>query len=142
MIYTMDELKSILAKHNEWLTGSEFGSRADLIGANRRGADLREANLRGADLRGADLRGANLREADLSRADLSRADLSRANLRGADLRWAYLIGANLILIGQDVRGYLFYGYKNDGEVLVICAGCRTFTGMIAAHAHWDSRHLT
>ena len=121
MFHTIAELKSILAKHGEWLDDSEFGSRANLSRAN-----LSRANLSGANLSGANLSG----------ADLSGADLSRANLSGANLS-----GANLLLIGQDTRGYLFYGFKNNADVFVICAGCRTFIGLTAARAHWNERHL-
>ena len=121
MTYTIEKLKRIVDSHQLWLN-NEGGKRANLIGA-----DLRESNLIGADLRGADLRG----------ADLSGADLRDTNLIGADLR-----GANLILIGQDVCGYLFYGYKNENGILTIRAGCRTFEGMKAAHNHWDICHLT
>ena len=60
----------------------------------------------------------------------------RADLCGANLR-----GANLILIGQDIRGYLFWAYRNDNGVVVIRAGCRMFTGIAAAVKHWASTHL-
>ncbi len=150
MIYTTDELKEILAKHQTWLFGDESGSRANLIGADLSGADLIGANLIGANLSRANLIGANLIDADLIDADLSGADLSGAdligaNLIGANLSRANLIGANLsradlILIGQDIRGYLFWSYKNENDVLVIRAGCRIFVGMAAAYAHWKNRH--
>jgi uncharacterized protein YjbI with pentapeptide repeats len=83
---------------------------------------------------------ADLRGADLRLADLSEADLREANLSGADLRGANLSEADLILIGQDIRGYLFWAYKNDDGVVVIRAGCRMFTGIGAAYAHWTERH--
>jgi hypothetical protein len=95
--------------------GFDFGTGADLYGA-----DLSEANLIGtnlsnvtmnnvelyrATLSGTDMTGvllpfanlseANLREADLSPALLTRTDLSYANLRGANLSNAYLNKANL-----------------------------------------------
>jgi hypothetical protein len=60
-----------------------WGTGADLYGANLRGANLRGADLRGADLRGADLRGADLRGADLEGADLYGANLDGADLYGA-----------------------------------------------------------
>ena len=152
---TIAELKEILAQHQLWLT-SEDGKRADLRGADLSGANLRDAdlsgaNLRDADLRGADLSGADLREADLSEANLSdadlrgadlrEADLSEANLSDADLRGADLSGANLILIGQDIRGYLFWAFQNSAGVVVVRAGCRTFAGIGAAEAHWAASHL-
>ena len=132
---TIAELKEILAQHQLWLT-SEDGKRADL-----RGADLSGANLRDADLSGANLRDADLRGADLSGADLREADLSEANLSDADLRGADLSGANLILIGQDIRGYLFWAFQNSAGVVVVRAGCRTFAGIGAAEAHWAASHL-
>ena len=73
--YTESELASILNLHKAWISGEDYGKRADLSWA-----DLREANLREANLSGANLSGANLRRADLSGADLSGADLSGADL--------------------------------------------------------------
>ena len=67
--------------------------------------------------------------------DGERADLSYANLS-----YANLSSANLILIGQDIRDYLFYGFKNDDDALVIRAGCRQFVGITAARQHWTERH--
>ena len=66
------DIKSILAKHSDWLKGLPGGEKADLSGA---------------DLRWADLYRANLSKADLDGADLYRANLSGADLIGADLRW-------------------------------------------------------
>ena len=80
MLYTTEELQTILDLHKKWLYNKEEGKRADL-----RGANLRGANLRGADLRFAYLRFANLRRADMSDADLRFADLSDADLRFANL---------------------------------------------------------
>ena len=77
---------------------------------------------------------------DGERANLSNANLSYANLRNANLRYANLSSANLILIGQDIRDYLFYGFKNDDDALVIRAGCRQFVGITAARQHWTERH--
>ena len=84
---------------------------------------------------------------DGERANLSNADLRYANLRNANLRYGYanlsnanLSSANLILIGQDIRDYLFYGFKNDDDALVIRAGCRQFVGITAARQHWTERH--
>jgi hypothetical protein len=151
MIYTMNELKSILAKHNEWLTDSKFGSRANLSGANLSGAnlsgadlswaDLSWADLSGADLSGANLSGANLSEADLSRANLSRANLRRADLsganlseadlRGANLRWADLSRAKGLL---DSTEWLKANFEHDTEGIIVykCIGNTEYT----APAHW------
>ena len=63
--YTESELASILNLHKAWISGEDYGKRADLSWA-----DLREANLREANLSGANLSGANLRRADLSGANL------------------------------------------------------------------------
>ena len=67
-------------------------------------------------------------------------DGERADLRYANLSNANLSSANLILIGQDIRDYLFYGFKNDDDALVIRAGCRQFVGITAARQHWTERH--
>ena len=95
-----DELKTILAKHKEWLADNSKGERAnlssaDLSSADLSSADLRWANLRSADLSSADLSSADLRSADLRWADLSWANLSSADLSSADLRWANLSSADL-----------------------------------------------
>ena len=127
---TVDELNEILRLHQLWLERNPNGKRADLRYANLRYADLRYANLRSADLSSADLRYANLSYADLSYADLNSADLRYANLRYA----------NLIHGGQDIRGYLFYGWQNDDNVVVIRAGCNQFVGITAARNHWTARH--
>lgn len=124
-IITKDELVEIVRKHTLWLADADGGERADLSRANLSCANLSDANLSGADLSDA-----NLSDADLSRANLSRADLSGANL----------IGANLQLIGQDIRGYLFWSFANEAGVVVIRAGCREFLGIAAARAHWTMRH--
>ena len=58
----------------------------------------------------------------------------------SNLSNANLSSANLILIGQDIRDYLFYGFKNDDDALVIRAGCRQFVGITAARQHWTERH--
>lgn len=94
----------------------------------------------GAEGKCADLSGANLSSADLSSADLRRANLRSANLRSADLRSTDLSRANLILIGQDIRGYLFYAWRDDEDVVVIRAGCREFVGIAQAREHWQARH--
>ncbi len=147
---TMNELNAILA--NARMNGKTANLRgANLRGANLQGADLWDANLQGANLRGADLQGANLqganlRDANLQGADLRGADLQGANLQGANLRGANLRGANLrdanlILIGQDIRGYLFYAWHDNDNTVVLCAGCRRFVGIDAAYAHWNARHM-
>lgn len=59
-----------------------------------------------------------------------RADLSNADLSNADL----------ILVGQDIRGYLFWSFVGDSGVVEIRAGCRHFVGISAARAHWTERH--
>jgi uncharacterized protein YjbI with pentapeptide repeats len=132
---TAAELAEILRLHALWLAGDKDGRRADLSGA-----DLSRADLRDADLRDADLRDANLCDANLRGADLCGADLRGADLRGADLRVADLSDADLLLVGQDIRGHLFYAYPGDNNVVVLRAGCRQFTGIGAARAHWESRH--
>lgn len=128
---TANELTEILRLHELWLQDQKDGKRAN----------LRYANLRYADLRYADLSYANLSYANLSYADLSYANLRSADLRSADLRYADLRSANLLYIGQDIRGYLFYGWHDDNNVVVIRAGCHTFTGISAARDHWQNRHV-
>ena len=119
-MYTTEELAEILRLHKMYLEVHGDGQRAILHHIN---------------LSGADLNGANLSRADLSEANLRGAYLSRADLSGADLR-----GANLILIGQDIRGYLFWATDEDGCV-TLWAGCHRFAGITAARKHWQGRHL-
>jgi hypothetical protein len=90
-----DELKTILDKHEKWLSNKKGGERADLRDADLRDADLRYANLEGANLQDANLQDANLQDADLQDADLQGANLRYANLRDADLQGANLERANL-----------------------------------------------
>ena len=127
---TNNELAEILRLHALAMRNDPAGVRANLSRANLSGA-----NLSGAYLSGADLSRANLSRANLSGAYLSGAYLSRAYLSGANLS-----GANLILIGQDIRGYLFWATDDDGYI-TIRAGCRWFTGITAARVHWQNRHL-
>ena len=154
-----NEIEKVLSNHKIWLE-SNNGERADLRNADLGGANLRHANLRHADLRDANLRDANLilanlslanlRNADLSGANLGGADLCHANLRhanlrntdlsGADLRHADLRHANFIVIGYDSRGYLFYGFHDERNVLCIRAACRYFVGLESARQHWQNRH--
>ena len=110
MTYTVEELKEVLRKHLLWLQNDMPGERADLGNANLRDADLRYANL------------------------------SYANLRNADLRYVDLGNADKILIGQDIRGYLFWAFVGDSGAVEICAGCRHFIGISAAREHWTARH--
>jgi hypothetical protein len=124
-IITKDELVEIIRKHALWLVDENEGERADLRFANLSFADLSFANLRSANLSFANLRSANLRSADLSSANLRSADLSSADLQ---------------LVGQDIRGYLFWSFANDDGVVVLRAGCREFIGIAAARAHWTERH--
>ena len=139
-IFTIDELEAIIVKHQAWLNDDDDGERANLSNANLSYANLRNANLRYANLSSANLSNADLRYANLSSANLSNANLSNADLRYANLSNANLSSANLILIGQDIRDYLFYGFKNDDDALVIRAGCRQFVGITAARQHWTERH--
>ena len=96
--------------------------------------------VRYANLRSANLRYANLSYANLRYADLSYANLRYANLSNADLSNANLSNANLILVGQDIRGYLFWAFVGDSGSVEILAGCRHFVGISAARQHWSERH--
>ena len=44
------DIQEILKKHNLWVRGEAWGSRANLSNANLRGADLRGADLAGANI--------------------------------------------------------------------------------------------
>ena len=63
MIYrtiSADDLKTVLARHKEWLEDSSKGEMANLSSADLRSADLRWADLSSANLSSANLRWANL----------------------------------------------------------------------------------
>jgi hypothetical protein len=103
-IYTIDELKAIIAEHVKWLKG-EGGKRADLSYSNLRYSNLSGSNLSDSDLRYSDLSYSNLSDSNLSDSDLSGSnlrgsnlsdsDLSGSNLRGSDLSGSNLSGSNL-----------------------------------------------
>jgi uncharacterized protein YjbI with pentapeptide repeats len=96
-----DDLKTVLAKHEQWLKSEgKGGNRADLSESNLSGADIAQANLAKAclskaNLSSADLCGANLSKASLSSVDLSGASVQMADLSMADLRVANMAKANL-----------------------------------------------
>ena len=114
-------------------------SYADLSYANLADANLAEANLAGANLSYAVLAGANLTNANLTNENLTDANLAGADLSYANLAEANLAGANLIIAGVDERGYMFYATGN-GESIQIRAGCRMFSSIKDARAHWQARH--
>ena len=113
-IFTADELKEITIKHEDWLASGW--------------------------LAGKDGKRADLSNADLSNANLSNADLNSADLERADLRSANLSNANLQLVGQDIRGHLFWSFQNNDGVVVMRASCREFVGISSARLHWQLRH--
>jgi uncharacterized protein YjbI with pentapeptide repeats len=133
--YTVDELAEILRLHQLYLDGHIDGKKADLSYSNLSYSNLSYSNLRYSNLSYSDLRGC-----DLSGCDLSGSNLSYSNLRYSNLSGCNLSRCNLILIGQDIRGYLFWATDEDGYV-TIRAGCRQFTGIAAAREHWEARHL-
>lgn len=97
---SIEELKQIIEKHEQWLNNKKDGERANLScinlhGVDLRGVDLQNAILCGANLQCTNLKGAYLRFADLADANLSGADLSEADLRFANLRFANLQCADL-----------------------------------------------
>lgn len=120
MNISIEELETILSRHEKWLKGEPDGVRANLAGAylsemnlagrnlykanlgcaildhaNLQGANLQQAWLRSANMTYADLEGADLTCADLHHADLHGADLTRARLRETDLHHADLSHAKL-----------------------------------------------
>lgn len=137
-------------KHNVDLHGTDLRKailnetvliEANLTGVDLRGANLHRANLREANMIWADLRGANLQQADLTWANLAGINLNETNLQGVLLAGANLRGSNLIDGGEDSRGYRFFGQVSaDGRNVNIGAGCRYFTSIADARAHWLQRH--
>ena len=102
---TDDQLETILARHEEWLTDLEnlfpFVVRyegkglAEQVPEGERRASLCNASLEKADLNGVNLYLADLNGAGLKDAQLNRARLGEATLNGANLEWAELNGAGL-----------------------------------------------
>ena len=101
-------MKSILDKHQKWLSGEKGGERANLERAS-----LIEANLKWANLERA-----NLKEANLERAYLERAYLERANLKGAYLKWANLDNAKLPTFQLCLQEGSFIGYKKTTKGVI------------------------
>jgi len=97
------ELKTILAKHKEWLeTDGHEGEKAVLanhkienIDDLLKGADLRKADLQNANFSGSNLSKANLIEANLKGSILIETNLSKAKLNDAKFANANLTNANL-----------------------------------------------
>jgi uncharacterized protein YjbI with pentapeptide repeats len=119
---TSDQIESIRASHNRWLSESsnESSSQAIFCAADLQGrildlfnlqeadfafanmdrvhassANLKKANFYESSLQSAMLAAADFQEATLTRANLRAADLSSANLRQASLSGANLQEANL-----------------------------------------------
>jgi uncharacterized protein YjbI with pentapeptide repeats len=91
------ELQKIIELHDQFLSGSKDGKKAELA----------NAELYGSNLVGVNLKGANLEGADLKRSLLCDSNLEGANLKGAFFKHAILEGANLkdaILTGASLRG--------------------------------------
>jgi hypothetical protein len=170
MTKVMGERKfaELYASHLVWLSDKENGepmalSEVDLSGVNMHlldlryasfhlcritdasQCDLRHANFSYADLTHTNLYNSDLREANCYRANMTGAFVAVADFHGARLAGAILHGvdtraANLIVAGQDVRGYTFYATSDEDGVMTIQAGCRYFVGMREARAHWQGRH--
>ena len=98
------------------LQGIQWGTHAQLQGANLREAELQGADLKQAKLLDANLIQAKLQGADLKQAKLLGADLTQAKLQGADLREAELQGANLW--GAKLQGANLRGAKLQGANLI------------------------
>lgn len=109
-------------------------SNANMRHVNAIGAVFNDAHAPGADFTGACLRRASFTNTYLCEANFDGASLFEASFTAATLR-----GANLILGGQDIRGYLFYAYRDRHGKVQISAGCRRF-GIESAISWWSQRH--
>ncbi len=98
---TPEEIKQILADHEEWLDSEKDGdpphnlAGIDLALAKLAGANLTEVELENANLQVANLEGANLSQAKLTGSNLSKANIMNANLIGTNFTGANLNGAHL-----------------------------------------------
>ena len=116
---SIEELKQIIEKHEEWLNNKKDGERANLScinlhGVDLRGVDLRLADLMSADLSEADLRFANLQGADLNDTNLQGTKLSHANLKGIEREWLVYAGP----IGSRKEETIYFA--DDDTILCGC----------------------
>ena len=130
---TQEQIKEVIALHEDWLNDKIGGVCADLSGANLREADLREADLRDADLRDADLR-----EADLKKADLKKADVREANLRKADLRGVRLEGIKGD--GKYIKSLQIEKYPINYTASVLQIGCKNH--LISEWVEFDDKKIS
>lgn len=133
------ELRSV-DLHNAAFIGGEFRFTYFMY------SNLSQAALTGADLtcsmfNDSNLTGAVLRDSNLTAASFHRSNLADIDLANADIHHLVYDTNRLIIAGQDPRGYLFYATPwSDGTGIIIKAGCRRFTSIEDAQAHWHDRH--
>lgn len=119
-----------LITYNHDFNGAKFSQCSMRHGAYY-GANFFSTQFDYCNLEGCKFQGANFENVELQCSSFVRANLE---------------GANLILGGTDVRGYLFHAYKsvwnpNTGEYhVVIRAGCQQHIGFKAAEKHWGNKH--
>ena len=130
---TQEQIKEVIALHQDWLNGKIGGVRADLSGANLSGADLGEANLSGAFLRGADLRRAFLRGANLKKADLREANLSGADLSGVRLE-------DIKGDGKYIKSLQIGKYPISYTASVLQIGCKNH--LISEWVEFDDKKIS
>lgn len=85
----MTDIKGMIRKHDDWLSGKPGGEQLVADGLNLSGAEFKDANLRHAifrkcKLNGADFAGANLSDSELTDCAMDGADFSYSVMSGSD----------------------------------------------------------
>lgn len=71
----------------------------------------------------------------------ARCDFNNSYLADLGAPSLSLVDNNLVLAGQDTRGYQFYAFSDADNIVNIRAGCRYYRGMRDAREHWsEERH--
>lgn len=129
-------------------TGNFQGARLTTV--KFRGCNLRHASFTQAGMGDSDFYQCHLSDASFTRVEISDVRLQACNAENSrwtdatlsNIAWGNttMEGATLMRLGQDARGYEFYGIPDEEKVVHIKAGCRNFTGLEQARRHWHERH--
>lgn len=85
-----EELKKVIAAHEEWVFDEDKGERANLSLYDLRGHSIINKNLSGAILRGASFDGGDLHGTKFHEADMRECSLLSTNIKNCDFAFADL----------------------------------------------------
>ncbi len=105
----MTDIKDMIRKHDDWLSGKSNGKRfiadgMNLNGEEFKGADLRHAIFRKCELNGADFAGANLSDSVMTDCAMDGADFSYSVMSGSNAAGSNISKARL-------NGTVLYGIR-------------------------------